>query len=152
MRRVPLRGGQCPVASELFAVSGDVHVLLGNLAADDYTCPTPDGRPPTQEFAGERLARVVCADGEMLGAEEIRAIAATVAEAQVEEIAEALGRVARRLLRPAPVIATGLGSFLAHRAAGRAGMPVKDLADVLEVDVGTVAPAVAVAWLALEAD
>ena len=95
VRRVPLRGGECPVASELFAVSGDVHVLLGTLAPDDYTCPTPDGRPPTPEFAGERLARVVCADGEMLGAGEIRAIAAAVAEAQVEEIAAALDRVSR---------------------------------------------------------
>ena len=84
VRRVPLRGGECPVASELFAVSGDVHVLLGSLGPDDYTCPTPDGRPPTPEFAGERLARVVCADGDMLGAEEIRAIAVAVAEAQVE--------------------------------------------------------------------
>jgi (4-(4-[2-(gamma-L-glutamylamino)ethyl]phenoxymethyl)furan-2-yl)methanamine synthase len=150
VRRVPLRGGECPVASELFAVSGDVHVLLGSLRPEDYTCPTPDGRPPTPESAGERLARVVCADGDMLAAEEIRAIAAAVAEAQVEEIAAALGRVARRLARPAPVVATGLGGFLAHRAAERAGMPVKDLAAVLEVDVGTVAPAVAVAWLLLD--
>jgi probable H4MPT-linked C1 transfer pathway protein len=152
VRRVPLRGHECPVASELFAVSGDVHVLLGSLAPDDYTCPTPDGRPPTPEFAGERLARVVCADREMLGAEEIRAIAATVAEAQVEEIACALARVARRLARPAPVIATGLGGFLARRAAERAGMPVQDLAAVLQVEVGTVAPAVAVAWLCLDAE
>ena len=150
VRRVPLRGGECPVASELFAISGDVHVLLGSLAPDDYTCPTPDGRPPTPEFAGERLARVVCADGEMLGAGEIRAIAAAVADAQVDEIAAALGRVARRLARPVPVITTGLGAFLARRAAERAGMPVKDLADVLEVEVGTVAPAVAVAWLLLD--
>jgi hypothetical protein len=150
VRRVPLRGGECPVASELFAVSGDVHVLLGSLAPDDYTCPTPDGRPPTPEFAGERLARVVCADGEMLGTGEVRAIAAAVAEAQVEEIAAALARVSRRLARPVPVITTGLGAFLARRAAERAGMPVKDLADVLEVEVGTVAPAVAVAWLLLD--
>jgi probable H4MPT-linked C1 transfer pathway protein len=150
VRRVPLRGGECPIASELFAVSGDVHVLLGSLEPDDYTCPTPDGRPPTPEFAGERLARVVCADGEMLGAGEIRAIAAAVAEAQVEEIAAALDRVSRRLVRPVPVITTGLGAFLARRAAERAGMPVKDLADVLEVEVGTVAPAVAVAWLLLD--
>ena len=150
VRHVPLRGVDCPIASELFAVSGDAHVLLGSLAPDDYTCPTPDGRPPTPEFAGERLARVVCADGEMLGAGEIRAIATAVAEAQVEEIAAALDRVSRRLARPVPVIATGLGAFLARRAAERAGMPVKDLADVLEVDVGTVAPAVAVAWLLLD--
>ena len=92
----------------------------------------------------------MCADGEMLGAGEIRAIAAAVAEAQVEEIAAALDRVSRRLARPAPVITTGLGAFLARRAAERAGMPVKDLADVLEVEVGTVAPAVAVAWLLLD--
>ena len=45
VRRVPLWGGECPVASELFAISGDVHVLLGSLGTDDYTCPTPDGRP-----------------------------------------------------------------------------------------------------------
>ena len=48
------------------------------------------------------------------------------------------------------MIATGLGSFLARRAADRLGMPVEDLAEVLEVDVGAVAPAVAVAWLALD--
>jgi probable H4MPT-linked C1 transfer pathway protein len=150
VRRVPLRGGACPVASELFAVSGDVHVLLGSLAPDDYTGSTPDGRPPTAELAAERLARVVCADAEMLTSGEIRAIAEAVAEAQVEEIAGALRRVASRLARPVPVIATGLGSFLARRAAQRAGMPVRDLADVLKVDVGTVAPAVAVAWLALD--
>jgi probable H4MPT-linked C1 transfer pathway protein len=150
VRRVPLRGGECPIASELFAVSGDVHVLLGSLGPDDYTCPTPDGRPPTPEFAGERLARVVCADGEMLGTGEIRAIAEAIADAQVEEIAAALDRVTRRLVRPVPVITTGLGAFLARRAAERAGMPVKDLADVLEVEVGTVAPAVAVAWLLLD--
>ena len=150
VRSVPLRGGQCPVASELFAVSGDVHVLLGTLAPDDYTGPTPDGRPPTPEFAAERLARVVCADREMLDADEIRAIAAAVAEAQVEEIAAAIARVARRVERPLPVITTGLGSFLARRAVERVGLPVKDLADVLSVDVGTAAPAVAVAWLALD--
>jgi hypothetical protein len=150
VRRVPLRGGECPVASELFAVSGDVHVLLGALGPEAYTCPTPDGRPPTAEYAGERLARVVCADADMLGPEEIRAIAAVVAEAQVEEIAGALRRVAPRLGRPASVVATGLGGFLARRAAERVGIPVKDLADVLSVDVGTVAPAVAVAWLLLD--
>jgi (4-(4-[2-(gamma-L-glutamylamino)ethyl]phenoxymethyl)furan-2-yl)methanamine synthase len=136
VRRVPL--------------SGDAHVLLGSVAPDDYTCPTPDGRPPTPEFAAERLARVVCADGDMLGAADIRAIAEAVADAQVEEIGAALRIVARRLPRPAPVIATGLGSFLTRRAADRLGMPIEDLADVLEVDVGAVAPAVAVAWLALD--
>ena len=150
IHRVPLRGGECPVASELFAVSGDVHVLLGSLSPADYTCPTPDGRPPTAAFAAQRLARVVCADAEMLGAEDIRAIATAIRDAQVDEIAAAIDRVAHRLPRPAPVVVTGLGSFLARRAAERVGLPVQDLAAVLSVDVGTVAPAVAVAWLLLD--
>jgi probable H4MPT-linked C1 transfer pathway protein len=150
VRRVPLRGGQCPVASELFAVSGDVHVLRGSLAPHEYTGPTPDGRPPTAEFAAERLARVVCADREMLSAEEIRAIADAVADAQVAEVAAAIARVAGRIGRPLPAITTGLGRFLARRAAEQAGLPPRDLADVLAVDVGTAAPAVAVAWLALD--
>ena len=150
VRRVPLRGGACPVSSELFAVSGDVHVLLGAIGPDEYTCPTPDGRSPTAEFAAERLARVVCADGDMLDADEIRAIATAVAEAQVDEVAGAIERVARRLPPPVPVVVTGAGSFLARRAAERLGLPVEDLADVLSVDVGTVAPAVAVAWLLLD--
>lgn len=150
VRSVPLRGGRCPVASELFAVSGDVHVLLGSLVPDDFTGPTPDGRPPTPEFAAERLARVVCADREMLAAEEVRAIAAAVDEAQVEEVAAAIARVAGRVGRPLPVVTTGLGSFLARRAAERAGLAVRDLADVLALDVGTAAPAVAVACLALD--
>jgi probable H4MPT-linked C1 transfer pathway protein len=147
VRRVPLRGGECPVASELFAISGDVHVLLGSIESADYTCPTPDGRPPTSDFAAERLARVVCADGEMLDAEDIRAMATAIRDAQVDEIAAAIDRVARRLPRPAPVVVTGLGDFLARQAAERVGLPVQDLARVLSVDVGTVAPAVAVAWL-----
>lgn len=152
VRQVPLRGGQCPVASELFSVSGDVHVLLGSLAPDEYSCPTPDGRPATPEFAAERLARVVCADGDMLASEEIRAIARAVDESQVEEIAGAIARVAGRQAKGTPVIVTGLGAFLARRAAERLGLPVQDLADVLSVDVGAVAPAVAVAWLLLDAD
>src|SRR5205823_3939461 len=60
--RVPVRGGWCPVSSESFAISGDVHLVLGHLTPDAYDCPTPDGRPATAPFARERIARLVCAD------------------------------------------------------------------------------------------
>src|SRR5919107_2390889 len=60
--RVPIRGGRCPVSSECFAISADVHLVLGHLAPDAYDCPTPDGRPATLAFARERIARLVCAD------------------------------------------------------------------------------------------
>src|SRR3954467_1368652 len=64
--RVPVRGGWCPVASEYFAISADIHLVLGHLPAEAYTCPTPDRRPASVEFARERVARLVCADGEQL--------------------------------------------------------------------------------------
>ena len=74
-RTVP--GGWCPVSSEYFAISGDVHLVLGHLAPDAYDCPTPDGRAATAEFARERIARLVCSDVEQLDADGIDAIAAS---------------------------------------------------------------------------
>jgi hypothetical protein len=145
--RVPLWGGECPVAAEYFAVSGDVYVLLGDLEPAAYTGSTPDGRGPDAEWAAERLARVVCADVEMLGGEEIRSLARAIAAAQVDQIAAAMARVARRFDERVDVVATGLGGFLAHRAAAVAGLRSRDLSDLVGVDVGLAAPAVAVAWL-----
>src|SRR4029450_6284093 len=63
---VPLGDALAGVSAEGFALAGDVHVWRGDLDSADYSCPTPDGRPATREFAGERLARVVCADRDML--------------------------------------------------------------------------------------
>jgi probable H4MPT-linked C1 transfer pathway protein len=58
---VPFGAGLSGTSAEGFALAGDVHVWRGSLSPADYTSPTPDGRPATREFAGERLARVVCA-------------------------------------------------------------------------------------------
>ena len=63
---VPYGDGTAGVSAEGFALAGDVHVWRGSLAPSDYTVPTPDGRPPTPEFCGERLARVICADRELI--------------------------------------------------------------------------------------
>jgi probable H4MPT-linked C1 transfer pathway protein len=147
VQRVPLWGGECPVASEYFAIAGDVYLLLGDLSPQDYTCPSPDGRPPSAQFAAERLARLVCADAEMLSRDDIMTIAGAVAEAQVAQVAAALQRVAARLERRAPAIVTGLGAFIARRAAERCGLETLDLSAIVGVEPGNVAPALAVAWL-----
>jgi hypothetical protein len=78
---VPLDGAFAGVSAEGFALAGDAHLWRGTLDASAYTVPTPDGRPATREFAGERLARVVCADRELLDAGAITAIADHVADA-----------------------------------------------------------------------
>ena len=122
--RVPVRGAWCPVASEYFAISADVHLVLGRLAPEAYDCPTPDGRPPTVEFARERIARLVCADVEQLEPGEIDAIAAHLADEQLRQIEDAARRVQRPLPPGAPVVAVGSGAFLAREVASRLGRAV----------------------------
>ena len=96
VRRVPLGTAAASVSAEGFALTGDVHLWLGRLPAEDYTVNTPDGRPASREFAGERLARVVCADRDMLAEEDIDRLAGAVAEAQLEDVARAISRVRDR--------------------------------------------------------
>ncbi len=125
--RVPVRGGSCPVASELFAISGDVHLILGHLGPGLYTCATPDGRPATIEFARERVARLVCADAEEMSAKEIDAIAAFLHAEQVRQIEAAARRVSARLEGAPPVVPLGAGAFLAREAAEHLGREVVEL-------------------------
>jgi probable H4MPT-linked C1 transfer pathway protein len=143
---VPVRGRETGVSAEGFALAGDVHVWRGELAPADYSAPTPDGRPPTKEFAGERLARVVCADREMLDEADIGGIADALWEAQVSRIGDALDRVRARHPTLARAVVTGLGDFLAAAAAHRAGLQVTLLSDTLG-PAARHAPAAAVALL-----
>jgi len=134
------------VSAEGFALAGDVHLWRGQLAPEDYSAPTPDGRPATRAFAGERLARVVCADREMLDETAITAIAASLWEAQVSRIREAVDRARTRHAPMRRAVVTGLGDFLATEAAQRAGLQVTHLADTLG-PAARHAPAAAVALL-----
>jgi (4-(4-[2-(gamma-L-glutamylamino)ethyl]phenoxymethyl)furan-2-yl)methanamine synthase len=125
--RVPVRERSCPVASELFAISADVHLILGHLAPGAYTCATPDGRPATVEFARERVARLVCADAEQIVAEEIDEIAAFLHGEQVRQIEAAVRRVSGRFEVAPPVVPLGAGAFLAREAARQQGRAVAEL-------------------------
>jgi len=148
---VPLHGEIAGVSAEAFALAGDVHVWRGDLAPTDYTCPTPDGRPATRLFAGERLARVVCGDSEMLDDHAISAIADALAHAQVERIADAIARVVARHPSLRRAVVTGLGSFIGARAARAAGLDVVHLAESIGDAAARCAPAASVALL-LERD
>jgi probable H4MPT-linked C1 transfer pathway protein len=144
---VPFRGALAGVSAEGFALAGDVHLWRGDLAPSDYTVPTPDGRPATREFAGERLARVVCADREMLDDAGVSMIADALAEAQVARVADAVWRVALRHPTLRTAVVTGLGAFIGAAAARRVGLDVVPLADILGEDAARSAPATAVALL-----
>ena len=143
---VPLDGAPTGVAAEGFALAGDVHVWRGVLGPADYTVPTPDGRPATRDFAGERLARSVCADREMLDEARIDLIADAFSDAQVTRIVEGVARVQARHPALGCVVVAGLGTFLAVQAARRAGLSVVHLSERLGA-AARHAPAAAVALL-----
>jgi probable H4MPT-linked C1 transfer pathway protein len=149
-RAVPLWGGLCPLAAERFALIGDAYLWLGTLDARDYIVSPPDRRPATREFAGERLARAVCADAEMLDEEAVGTIARALAEAQVSTVADAIRRVHARHPRLGRAVVTGLGDFIAAEAACRAGLEVMPLSERIG-DAARSAPAAAVAWLLADA-
>jgi probable H4MPT-linked C1 transfer pathway protein len=145
--RVPVRGGWCPVASEYFAISADVHLVLGHLAHEAYDCPTPDGRPATTAFARERIARLVCADVDQLDGEEIDAIAAFLYGEQLRQIEAAARRVECPLTPEAPVVAVGSGAFLGREVAARLGRAVADDVAPWGTTGGELGPAAALAAL-----
>ena len=124
LSHVPIGGRPCPVTAELFAIAADAHLLRGNLAPEQCTCSFPDDRGPSPAEVRSRLARVVCADPEQLADGDLEAIAGAVEEAQLAAITAALRRVAARLTASVPVVAVGVGAFLAREAAARCGLPV----------------------------
>ena len=145
-RTVPLWGGHCPLAGERFALMGDVYLWVGALDAGDYSVTPPDGRPATREFAGERLARAVCGDAEMVDEDAVGTIARSLAEAQLETVMAGMRRILARHPRLDTAVVTGLGDFVAAEAARRMGLALIPLADRLGSAART-APAAAVAWL-----
>ena len=152
VQTVPVRGRISRVASEYFAISADMHLILGNLVTEDYTCPTPDGRPPSLESARQRLVRLVCADTEMLSSPEIDEIARYVFEQQVRQVSEAILQVASCLpgRRDLPMVALGAGRFLAIEVARRLGIEVVNLPATESQAESAVAPCIAAGCLLAE--
>jgi (4-(4-[2-(gamma-L-glutamylamino)ethyl]phenoxymethyl)furan-2-yl)methanamine synthase len=146
VHQVPLWGGEAGVSAEGFALIGDAYVWLDRLRPEDYTWRTPDGRPPSREYAGERLARVVCADREMLKESDIDVLASAVAGAQVEMISAVVRQVRARHPSIVLAVVTGMGAEIATRAAEAAGLKVVSLASEVGI-VPQAMPAAAVASL-----
>ena len=148
---LPLRRGLCPIATEYFAISGDVYRIMGHLGPRDYYCPAPDGRGTSQAAACRRLARMVCADAESLSEREVIRMARFVYETQRAQIVEAMRRVVHRHRRRVlPVITAGLGSFLSRDCARTLGWPVEEIAVSLGRGASRHTPPVGAAYLLVE--
>ena len=143
---VPLWDGEASVAADGFALIGDAHLWLGSLEPGDYTCRIAGGNVPSRESAAERLARLVCADRDILDDQAIDRIARALARAQVNTVAAALGRTLARWPSIRLAVVTGLGDFIATEAATSLGLEIEPLSNRLGPSA-RMAPAAAVAWL-----
>ncbi len=147
LRHVTVKGLEARTASELFAITGDVYLLLGMITPDDYACDTPDGGGKSPEDAARRIARLVCCDLSELDMDDVLAIARQAHRRQLDDLEEAIRTVAERHgLKRAAIC--GLGAFLARDALGEIAMP---FAQVPDARISKVFPAYAVANL-LEED
>ncbi len=152
VQRVPLRGAMVRVSSELFATSGDVYLVLGRIAPEDFSVETADGRGVSRVECLARLSRIVCADLDMLSEDELVEIAEYVYEKQLSEVCQALHTVYERACSEAdkllPVVVLGLGSFLAEEAAKRVGVEkVVKLDELVGKGVSGIGPALGVALM-----
>jgi probable H4MPT-linked C1 transfer pathway protein len=144
---VCVQGRHYSLAAEGFATSADVHLWRGELPAGHVTGGTADGRPATRACAGDRLARALCADRELMDDDAITALADALAAAQVDRVSEAIGRVALRHPSIRQAVVAGVGAFVAARAARLAGLEVFELAGEQGDGAARCAPAAAVALL-----
>jgi len=153
VKSVPIKNGVAGVASELFALSGDVHLILGNITEKDYTSETTDGRGKTVPEALARIARVVCADMEMLTKQEIIELAKYIYDQQVMQVAEGLNKVYSYTKKLAsvdvPMVITGLGKdFLAKKAAQKICVDaIFDLGTLMQSSAVLATPAFGVALM-----
>ena len=145
--RVVLEGTGCRISSELFAITADVHLLLGRIAAEDYTCETPDHAGTAISDSIRRIARVVCADPLEIGEPAVYAIAEQVQRIQVQTLRGAIESV-MDLHGLDRVIGTGLGEFLIKDAvSGIEGIERSFISDMYGEDVSKVFPAYAASRL-----
>lgn len=143
--KVELNGKEYRVASELFAQTADVYMLLDLISEDDYVCDTFDGESKSKIDCAKRVARVVCADLEMLSMDEVVEMCRFIHQKQVEQIADGLKQV-HKTQGIDLVVTTGLGKdILDKKAAELLGLKVKSMADVLTDEECVVAPAVGTA-------
>ena len=143
--KVELNGKEYRVASELFAQTADVYMVLDLITEDDYICDTFDGEGKSKIDCARRIARVVCADLEMLSMEDIVAMSEVIHQKQIAQIADGLKQVVDTQGLDL-IVTTGLGKDILDRpAAELLGLKVKSMGDILSDDECTVAPAVGTA-------
>ena len=143
--KVTLNGNEYRVASELFAQTADVYTVLDLIAEEDYVCDTFDGEGKSKIDCARRIARVVCADLEMISMDDVAELCRDIHQKQIEQIADGLKQVVETQNLDL-IVTTGLGKDILDRPAAESlGLEVKSMGDILTDEECVVAPAVGTA-------
>ena len=143
--KVELNGKEYRVASELFAQTADVYTVLDLIKPEDYVCDTFDGGGKSKVECAQRIARVVCADLDMLSMDDIVEMSKFIHEKQIAQIADGLKQVVETQDLDL-IVVTGLGKDILDRPAAESlGLEVKSMGDILTDEECVVAPAVGTA-------
>jgi probable H4MPT-linked C1 transfer pathway protein len=151
---VSWQGIACPVAQEFFATSGDAYLLLGELAEEPGNTNTADGKPFTRSAAHNRLARLVCGDGEMVPRESSLLFAKAIKNQQLGMLLKSHANVVFSMVkRPRVYVLSGQCEFLAREFCEKSlelSKPPVSLNELLGPEVSRCATAHALAMLASE--
>jgi len=112
------RGVPTGLAAEIFALTLDVYLTLGDIPPDPGDLSTADGRPATVTCARDRLARMIGADREGFSTDDALAFAQDADHSLLRRLQHAAERACQSTIgRPAAAVVAGSGEFLARRLA-----------------------------------
>jgi (4-(4-[2-(gamma-L-glutamylamino)ethyl]phenoxymethyl)furan-2-yl)methanamine synthase len=105
------------IASEFFATMLDVGLVLGDIAEDPSDLGTADGRPATKKAAHNRMAHLLCGDGDTISAGQVRTLAEAARQAQTSKIQNAIEAAIDHVPQsPEGLLCAGSGEFLIEKA------------------------------------
>ncbi len=149
--RLSFNNKEYSLAAELFAITADVHLILGNINQNQYTCDTPDNGEKTIEASYRRLSRMLCSDVEELSKQDLFKIAKVFERIQFNTVKRGVNKLLNThlQLQNKPVILTGIGRKWLYKMfkASRLNLSFKLSDELIKKDVSDLTPAYAIAYL-----
>ncbi|MFW9914974.1 MAG: hydantoinase/oxoprolinase family protein [Candidatus Thorarchaeota archaeon] len=145
-------------STEFFACMADILTVLGKIEPKYYSIPTPDGKGTSISHCMRRIARVVCADMNILNEKDIVDLADQILERTQQRIRWGIKRQIASGIPwpPKKVVLAGIGAKnLGKDTAKTMDSQITYLSDLIGEKEAEMAPAYSVAvllrdWLAIE--
>ncbi len=135
---VPVDDKKVLVSSELFSITADMQMVLGNITSEKYTCSTPDGKVKSIDACLNRIAHLVCSDLDELTTDQIIFIAQYIYDKQVAQITNNLKRVHDRTNLDTVIISENSNSAICMKATENLNLDSIKLDDYISSDISSI--------------